>query len=146
MNGIIIVLLLSSVFAVSLAENFDKVQDIFNGLIAGHYYDEMPEEDINNFVQEEDTILPRTVLRDAEHLPYNPMWGHKFLSGGAGEGDQYLSPEGDFHNVHQVKTDAMLPSYCDPPNPCPVGYVTDLNIFWFVSAHTSPQSFEKYNL
>ncbi len=25
----------------------------------------------------------------------------------------------------QVKTDATLPAYCNPPNPCPVGYTED---------------------
>lgn len=43
--------------------------------------------------------------------------------GGAGEGKQHLHPDGSIQNQHQVKTDATLPAYCTPPNPCPIGYV-----------------------
>lgn len=44
------------------------------------------------------------------------------LSGGAGEGRQHLSPTGEFPNHPEVKTDEELPSYCSPPNPCPLGF------------------------
>lgn len=42
--------------------------------------------------------------------------------GGAGEGKQRLKPDGTVQNQKQVKTDAALPAYCNPPNPCPEGY------------------------
>lgn len=42
--------------------------------------------------------------------------------GGAGEGRQHLSPGGEIPNKPEVKTDEELPSYCNPPNPCPLGY------------------------
>merc|ERR1712228_151039 len=42
-------------------------------------------------------------------------------TGGAGEGVQWLKPEGTVHNKQEVKTDRFLPAYCDPPNPCPIG-------------------------
>uniref|UniRef100_A0A1I8AYE6 Neuroendocrine protein 7B2 n=1 Tax=Meloidogyne hapla TaxID=6305 RepID=A0A1I8AYE6_MELHA len=42
--------------------------------------------------------------------------------GGAGEGDQQLHPESEFSHRQEVKSDNVLPTYCDPPNPCPVGY------------------------
>ncbi|KAH6919898.1 hypothetical protein HPB50_029114 [Hyalomma asiaticum] len=41
---------------------------------------------------------------------------------GAGEGFQRLKPDGIAKNVQVVKTDAVLPAYCNPPNPCPKGY------------------------
>ncbi|KAJ8931326.1 hypothetical protein NQ314_015772 [Rhamnusium bicolor] len=44
-----------------------------------------------------------------------------YVSGGAGEGNQLLRPEG-LKNKQEVKTDSTLPAYCNPPNPCPVGY------------------------
>lgn len=56
---------------------------------------------------------PSTSLRDQEYLQQNSLWGHQYVSGGAGEGPHRLKP--------QVKTDASLPAYCNPPNPCPVG-------------------------
>lgn len=46
------------------------------------------------------------------------------LLGGAGEGKQYLSPSGNIVNKQEVKTDAVLPAYCDPPNPCPPGFTS----------------------
>lgn len=56
---------------------------------------------------------PSPSLRDQEYLQHNSLWGHQHVSGGAGEGPHRLKP--------QVKTDASLPAYCNPPNPCPVG-------------------------
>jgi hypothetical protein len=111
---------------VVLGDDLHKVQDILNQIV-GHYYTAGDQQDglgpIDNQLQQEDEniIIPSTVVHEEEHLPFNPLWGHHFLSGGAGEGDQFLSPEGSVHNVHQVKSDSMLPAYCDPPNPCPEG-------------------------
>lgn len=60
---------------------------------------------------------PSPSLRDHEYLQHNTLWGHQYVSGGAGEGPHRLKP--------QVKTDASLPAYCNPPNPCPVGVSED---------------------
>ncbi|XP_008484960.1 neuroendocrine protein 7B2 isoform X1 [Diaphorina citri] len=64
-------------------------------------------------------------LRDQEYLQQSSLWGHQFVQGGAGEGKQLLKPEGSIKNQNQVKTDATLPAYCNPPNPCPVGYTAE---------------------
>lgn len=48
--------------------------------------------------------------------------GHQYVQGGAGEGRQLLGPDGSFENVQVIKSDRAVPSYCDPPNPCPPGY------------------------
>ncbi|KIH62670.1 neuroendocrine protein 7B2 precursor [Ancylostoma duodenale] len=42
--------------------------------------------------------------------------------GGAGEGEQKLREEENFQQRQEVKSDNVLPAYCEPPNPCPVGY------------------------
>lgn len=47
-------------------------------------------------------------------MQHSSLWGHQYVSGGSGEGPHRIKP--------QVKTDATLPAYCNPPNPCPVGY------------------------
>lgn len=62
------------------------------------------------------------ISRDTEPLPAPLAFGHKYMTGGAGEGTQRLRPESNFEEREQVKTDSVLPAYCDPPNPCPVGY------------------------
>lgn len=65
---------------------------------------------------------PSTSIRDQEYLQHSSLFGHQFVAGGAGEGEQRLSPSGKLSNFQEVKTDAVLPAYCNPPNPCPVGY------------------------
>ncbi|KOB76269.1 Neuroendocrine protein 7b2 [Operophtera brumata] len=60
-----------------------------------------------------------------EQLDYDSLWGHQYVTGGAGEGQQRLQPTGEVPNRQLVKTDAVLPAYCNPPNPCPVGYTED---------------------
>ncbi|XP_022659365.1 uncharacterized protein LOC111259724 [Varroa jacobsoni] len=64
-------------------------------------------------------------IRDQEYLEHSSLWGHQYVAGGAGEGAQRLKPDGSGRNVQVVKSDAVLPAYCNPPNPCPVGYTDD---------------------
>lgn len=52
---------------------------------------------------------PSPSLRDQEYLQHSSLWGHQFVSGGGGEGPRHITP--------QIKTDATLPAYCNPPNP-----------------------------
>lgn len=65
------------------------------------------------------------MIRDQEYLQHSSLWGHQYMAGGAGEGKQRLKPDGSMKNIHEVKTDSVLPAYCDPPNPCPLGYDGD---------------------
>lgn len=62
---------------------------------------------------------PSPSLRDQEFVQHSSLWGHQYVSGGAGEGPHRLKP--------QIKTDATLPAYCNPPNPCPVGYTGNIS-------------------
>ncbi|CAH1173466.1 unnamed protein product, partial [Phaedon cochleariae] len=64
-------------------------------------------------------------LRDREYLRHGSLWGNQFISGGSGEGNQLLRPDEGMKNNHEIKTDSTLPAYCNPPNPCPVGYSED---------------------
>lgn len=70
-------------------------------------------------------ILGGPSLRDQEYLQHSSLWGHKYVAGGAGEGYQRLKPDGSGANIQVVKTDAVLPAYCNPPNPCPKGYTAE---------------------
>lgn len=70
-----------------------------------------------------DDQLMTALARDQEHEMHSPfITGYKYVSGGAGEGKQHLSPNGEIPNHPEVKTDEELPSYCNPPNPCPLGF------------------------
>ncbi|XGW02276.1 hypothetical protein V3C99_014373 [Haemonchus contortus] len=62
------------------------------------------------------------ISRDAENVPSPSAFGSKFITGGAGEGEQKLREEENFQQRQEVKSDNVLPAYCEPPNPCPVGY------------------------
>jgi hypothetical protein len=61
-------------------------------------------------------------IRDQEFLEHSSLYGSQLMSGGAGEGKQRLRPQGTLKNMQEVKSDSTLPAYCNPPNPCPVGY------------------------
>jgi len=63
------------------------------------------------------------VVKDVEYEAAGPgPEGFQYISGGAGEGLQHLTPEGGQNNTQEVKTDQSLPFYCHPPNPCPKGF------------------------
>lgn len=62
---------------------------------------------------------PNPSLRDQEYSQHSTLWGHHYISGGSGKNN--ASP---YFNA-QVKSDATLPAYCNPPNPCPVGYTEE---------------------
>lgn len=67
----------------------------------------------------------QTDTRDSEYIGHSSNAatnGFIYMSGGAGEGKQHLTPSGSLKNIHQVKSDEALPFYCHPPNPCPKGY------------------------
>lgn len=70
-----------------------------------------------------DQFLEAFTRDDEEELEvYSPiLTGFKYISGGAGEGRQHLSPDGIFPNRQEIKTDEELPLFCHPPNPCPLG-------------------------
>jgi len=69
-----------------------------------------------------DTQFVDLIARDIESYPGPLAFGNKYITGGAGEGEQQLRPEDEFEHRQQVKSDNILPAYCEPPNPCPVGY------------------------
>jgi len=61
---------------------------------------------------------PSPSLRDQEYLHHSTLWGHHYVTGGSGK-------TGASFFAAQVKGDATLPAYCNPPNPCPVGYTEE---------------------
>jgi hypothetical protein len=70
----------------------------------------------------------QTDIRDSEYIGHSSNAGSQgfiYMSGGAGEGQQHLTPSGALNNVHQVKSDEALPFYCHPPNPCPKGFTAE---------------------
>jgi len=111
----------------------DRVQSRIDDILFG---DQSAETNNNGLVsdgrQEETRYLsdqltgdnpPPHQIRDQEHLEHSAsLWGHQYVQGGAGEGHQRLKPDGSIPNMQVVKSDSILPAYCNPPNPCPVGY------------------------
>lgn len=76
-----------------------------------------------------DAILEKEPsIRDKEYLEHSSLFGHKVSSnveGGLGEGFQRLRPDGPMGAMVFGKIDGALPAYCNPPNPCPIGYTAD---------------------
>jgi hypothetical protein len=92
--------------------------DYFINRVAKEY------ERVNPPILPMDTIQDtrESMLRDQEMLQHSSLYGHQYMAGGAGEGKQRLKPNGSIKNVLEIKSDDVLPAYCNPPNPCPVGY------------------------
>lgn len=63
-------------------------------------------------------IFSEASIRDQEFIEHSPLWGYQSVSGGTGDGKE---------NPKEVKTDKVLPAYCNPPNPCPKGYTAEDN-------------------
>jgi len=71
-------------------------------------------------------------IRDSEYIQHSSNFGSDgfiYMSGGAGEGKQHLTPDGSLNNLKteghsEVKSDESLPFYCHPSNPCPKGYTS----------------------
>ncbi|XP_063241578.1 neuroendocrine protein 7B2 [Bacillus rossius redtenbacheri] len=99
------------------------------GLVPGRAIKDLEAKERQEFPLDYDHLLeagnPSTSIRDQEYLQHSSLWGHQYMTGGAGEGKQRLKPDGAVRNQVQVKTDAALPAYCNPPNPCPIGYSAD---------------------
>lgn len=76
-----------------------------------------------NYIDDLDAL--RLGIRDSEYFTEPQIFGHKHITGGAGEGDQFLGEKNIFKHREQVKSDNVLPAYCEPPNPCPVGYTSE---------------------
>ena len=82
-------------------------------------------------------------LRDQEYIEHSSLFGHQYVTGGAGEGIQRLKPDGSIPNIQVIKTDSVLPAYCNPPNPCPPGYTEeDACIEEFTNTATFSRDFQ----
>lgn len=77
------------------------------------------------FQTRDDILLPREPSPRKEYLEHSSLYGHQYVQGGAGEGTQRLKPDGSMSNIQVIKSDSVLPAYCNPPNPCPLGYTAE---------------------
>lgn len=65
------------------------------------------------------SLFSKASIRDPEYIEQYPsLWGYQSVSGGTGDGKEHPK---------EVKTDKVLPAYCNPPNPCPIGYTANDN-------------------
>ncbi|KAL3265539.1 hypothetical protein HHI36_009744 [Cryptolaemus montrouzieri] len=62
-------------------------------------------------------------IRDQEYLRHSSLWGTKYGADDSAGGDnQRVKPQHSTGVTKEAKTKNTLPAYCNPPNPCPVGY------------------------
>ncbi|XP_031846225.1 secretogranin_V domain-containing protein 7B2 [Nomia melanderi] len=81
-----------------------------------------------------DTLNPNPSIRDQEYLQHSSLWSHQHINNNKEpNGRQRIKP-GSIKNMKDEKTENTLPTYCAPPNPCPVGYTSENNcILTFVN-------------
>jgi hypothetical protein len=110
--------------AAAAADDNDSVDDQENYDNQDQDQDQLSSDDNINSDQNNyyDDVI-KADPRDEETESHSSLGsGFQYVSGGAGEGKQNLKPDGHLANKEEVKSDEDLPAYCDPPNPCPVGY------------------------
>lgn len=73
-----------------------------------------------------DTPLnPKTSIRDQEYLQHSTLGSHKTLNNYKSN-DRHNLKQGPKTKGKDGKPESQLPAYCTPPNPCPVGYTSEL--------------------
>lgn len=117
---------LSSIFLRDLVNRINRKEDLRNGGISYLDLTEGLPLDTRDLEEEQDydslgDINMHPSIRDQEYIQHGSLWGNQYISGGSGDGNQILTP-GLKITKQEIKTDATLPAYCNPPNPCPVGY------------------------
>lgn len=73
-----------------------------------------------------ETFNPNPSIRDQEYLQHSTLWSNHHAN------DYYRG--NDRHRIQAIgskggkddKTENALPAYCTPPNPCPIGYTSEL--------------------
>jgi len=58
-------------------------------------------------------------IRDQEYLQHSTLVGHKMGGSGSPPAATSMNVKGQ---KTEMKPDTILPAYCNPPNPCPVGH------------------------
>lgn len=110
---------------------YKRLAQLQRGAQPDYYYDDENIQMPKNWMDSQEIPLePRdsgsAQIRDQESVEHSSHAdGFQYISGGAGEGNQHLTPEGSLQNQQEVKTDEHLPFYCHPPNPCPKGFTAE---------------------
>lgn len=74
-----------------------------------------------------DTLNPNPSIRDQEYLQHSTLWSHQRTTGDSNKGnDRHRIQPAGLKGLKDEKTENPLPAYCTPPNPCPVGYTSEL--------------------
>ncbi|XP_042901707.1 neuroendocrine protein 7B2 isoform X2 [Parasteatoda tepidariorum] len=119
---------LDSLFTDSLLREFvnrngaedASFDEYLNGLPSANAQTDV--KDYPSFEARRDDILERDMnIRDEEYLEHSSLSGQKSMQGGNGEGYKLLKPDGSISNHQFIKTDS-LPAFCNPANPCPLGF------------------------
>lgn len=76
--------------------------------------------DFENFASDNGDSHPIPSIRDQEKLQHSSLWSYNAKNDGILKSAQ-TKPQ---YKI-RVKNEASLPAYCNPPNPCPVGYTED---------------------
>jgi len=72
-----------------------------------------------------DTLNPNPSIRDQEYLQHSTLWSHQRVNNNNGKSnDQHRIQSAGLTGIKDEKAENLLPAYCTPPNPCPIGYTS----------------------
>ncbi|KAK2581883.1 hypothetical protein KPH14_002344 [Odynerus spinipes] len=74
-----------------------------------------------------DTFNPNPSIRDQEYLQHSTLWSHQHANDYYRGNDRHRIQAGGLKSGKDEKTENVLPAYCTPPNPCPIGYTSENN-------------------
>ncbi|CAL4184055.1 unnamed protein product [Meganyctiphanes norvegica] len=86
---------------------------------------ELPSHRVPQMPLDYDALALTPEIRDQEYLQHSSLLGSVLANyGNLGESKQRLKPAGNpgLKVPTELKSEGVLPAYCNPPNPCPLGY------------------------
>lgn len=88
-----------------------------------------------------DTFNPNPSIRDQEYLQHSTLWSHQHANDYYRGNDRHRIQATGSKGGKDDKNENVLPAYCTPPNPCPIGYTSELYFLSFL-----PRSFAIFPL
>lgn len=102
----------------------DLEAEMMESALAGRGLKELPSHRVPQLPLDYDLALTPSI-RDQEYLQHSSLLGSVLANyGNLGESKQRLKPAGSpgLKVPTELKSEGVLPAYCNPPNPCPLGY------------------------
>lgn len=107
-------------------EDQDSYLDTGSSYVRGMPDKEIPIELPIDYDGIDTPLNPKTSIRDQEYLQHSTLWSHQQPLNNYKPNDRHNAKQVSKNKAKDGKTESQLPAYCTPPNPCPVGYTSEL--------------------